>query len=89
MVRHAEVIRDEINQLNEEFLQLVDASGVFTPVIRFLMLQYKNKAPASAGWQPQHPYALGKHSHSAFTAGLSDPIFIFVFLVKSQISRVR
>jgi hypothetical protein len=46
MVRHAEVIRDEINQLNEEFLQLVDASGVFTPVIRFLMQQYRNKAPA-------------------------------------------
>ena len=45
MVRHAEVIRDEINQLNDEFLQLVESSGVFTPVIRFLMLQYKNKAP--------------------------------------------
>lgn len=45
MVRHAEVIRDEINQLNSEFLQLVEQSGLFTPVIRFLIMQYKNRAP--------------------------------------------
>lgn len=46
MVRHAEVIRDEINQLNSEFMQLVEQSGIFTPTIRFLVSQYKNRAPA-------------------------------------------
>lgn len=46
MVRHAEVIRDEINQLNNEFMQLVEESGVFTPIIRFMVSQYKNRAPA-------------------------------------------
>ena len=46
MVRHAEVIRDEIAQLNDEFMQLVDQSAVFTPTIRFLVGQYKNRAPA-------------------------------------------
>jgi 2-dehydropantoate 2-reductase len=46
MVRHAEVIRDEITQLNDEFMQLVEASGEFTPTMRFLINQYKNRAPA-------------------------------------------
>ena len=46
MVRHAEAIRDEITQLNDEFMHLVDQSGVFTPTIRFLINQYKNRAPA-------------------------------------------
>jgi len=45
MVRHAQVIRDEITQLNDEFMQLVDASAEFTPVMRFLINQYKNQAP--------------------------------------------
>ncbi len=31
MVRHAEVIRDEIQQLNSEFLQLAEQSGYFHP----------------------------------------------------------
>ena len=44
MVRHAEVIRDEIQQLNTEFLNLVEQSGMFTPTIRFLMDQYNKKA---------------------------------------------
>lgn len=46
MVRHAEAIRDEITQLNDEFMRLIDQSGVFTPTIRFLINQYKNRAPA-------------------------------------------
>lgn len=45
MVRHAEVIRDEIQQLNGEFLALADRSGVFTPTIRFLIAQFNEKAP--------------------------------------------
>jgi 2-dehydropantoate 2-reductase len=46
MVRHAEVIRDEIQQLNGEFLQLAEKSGVFIPTIRFLVAQFNNQAPA-------------------------------------------
>ena len=45
MVRHAEVIRDEIHQLNNEFLALADRSGVFTPTIRFLIAQFNQHAP--------------------------------------------
>ena len=44
MVRHAEVIRDEIQQLNKEFLDLVEQSGIFTPTIRFLINQFNKKA---------------------------------------------
>jgi len=44
MVRHAEVIRDEIQQLNKEFLDLVEQSGMFTPTIRFLIDQFNKKA---------------------------------------------
>jgi len=44
MVRHAEVIRDEIQQLNAEFLDLVEQSGMFTPTIRFLIDQYSKKS---------------------------------------------
>ncbi len=44
IVRHAEVIRDEIQQLNEEFLDLVEQSGMFTPTIRFLIDQFNRKA---------------------------------------------
>lgn len=48
MVRHAKVIRDEIQQLNSEFLQLAEKSGVFIPTIRFLIAQFNIKAPAIA-----------------------------------------
>ena len=44
MVRHAEVIRDEIQQLNSEFIELIDRSGSFTPYINFLIDQYNKKA---------------------------------------------
>ncbi|MDP2964905.1 MAG: 2-dehydropantoate 2-reductase N-terminal domain-containing protein [Pelolinea sp.] len=46
MVRHAEVIRDEIQQLNSEFLQLAEKSGIFIPNIRFLIAQFNDKALA-------------------------------------------
>ena len=45
MSKHAAVIADEIQQLNEEFQALIDQSGEFTPTINFLMDQYKRKAP--------------------------------------------
>ena len=45
MVRHAAAIRDEIQQLNNEFLELAESSGVFTPTIRFLIAQFNEKAP--------------------------------------------
>ena len=44
MVRHAEVIRDEIQQLNTESLEMVEQSGMFTPTIRFLIDQFNQKA---------------------------------------------
>lgn len=46
MVRHARNIRDEILQLNNEFMLLVNQSGVFTPNIQFLVSQYQENAPA-------------------------------------------
>jgi 2-dehydropantoate 2-reductase len=46
MVRHAEVIRDEIQQINAEFLDLVEQSGMFTPTIRFLIDQFNKKTQA-------------------------------------------
>ena len=45
MVRHAVAIRDEIQQLNKEFLVLAERSGVFIPTIRFLVAQFNEKAP--------------------------------------------
>jgi 2-dehydropantoate 2-reductase len=45
MARHAEVIRDEITQLNNEFRVLIERSGLFTPTIDFLMGQFNDKAP--------------------------------------------
>jgi 2-dehydropantoate 2-reductase len=45
MVRHAAAIRDEIQQLNDEFLELAERSGVFIPNIRFLIAQFNVKAP--------------------------------------------
>jgi hypothetical protein len=44
MARHAEVIRDEITQLNQEFRALIERSGLFTPTIDFLMRQFNDKA---------------------------------------------
>jgi len=44
MIRHAEVICDETQQLNAEFLDLVEQSGMFTPTIRFLIDQFNKKA---------------------------------------------
>jgi len=44
VVRHAEVIRDEIHQLTREFLRLVERSGCFTPTILFLTSQFNQRA---------------------------------------------
>lgn len=44
MVKHAEAIRDEIQQLNSEFLLLAEQSGIFIPTIRFLINQFNEKA---------------------------------------------
>jgi len=46
MMRHARVIRDEIQQLNAEFMLLVEQSGIFTPTIHFLIREFDRKAPA-------------------------------------------
>jgi 2-dehydropantoate 2-reductase len=46
MMRHARVIRDEIQQLNEEFMHLVELSGLFTPNIRFLVGEFNRRAPS-------------------------------------------
>lgn len=43
LVRHAKVIRDEIQQLNDEFLDLVEQSGIFTPTIQFLTDQFNKR----------------------------------------------
>ena len=45
MARHARSIRDEIEQLNAEFRELIARSGEFTPVINFLMQQFSQQAP--------------------------------------------
>ena len=44
MMRHARAIRDEITQLNKEFMRLVEKSGLFTPNIRFLISEFNSKA---------------------------------------------
>ena len=36
MVRHAEAIRDEVRQLNSEFLVLAEKSGLFTPTLSLI-----------------------------------------------------
>jgi hypothetical protein len=46
MMRHARVIRDEIQQLNAEFMLLVEQSGIFTPNIHFLVGEFDREAPA-------------------------------------------
>ena len=71
MVRHAEVIRDEITQLNDEFLHLVDASGEFTPTMRFLISQYKNRAPALPD---------GSHSIRLHWSGVLIPVLLIICL---------
>jgi len=45
MVRHAVAIRDEIQQLNTEFLVLAERSGIFIPNTRFLIAHFNQNAP--------------------------------------------
>jgi len=46
MEKHAEAAQDEIAQLIDEFMLLVDRSGLFTPNIQFLVSQFRARAPA-------------------------------------------
>jgi ketopantoate reductase len=72
MVRHAEVIRDEIQQLNTEFLDLVKQSGIFTPTIRFLIDQYNKKA---------HPLPDGSRSIHLRWSEILIPLLIICLIV--------
>ena len=71
MVKHAVVIRDEIQQLNGEFLQLAQRSGIFTPTIRFLTAQFNEKAPALPD---------GSRSIKLDWSGVIIPILILVMI---------
>ncbi len=71
MVKHAEVIRDEIQQLNKEFLQLAEKSGIFIPTIRFLISQFNENAP---------PLPEGSRSLKLDWKGILIPAFILVFV---------
>ena len=46
MEKHAEAAQDEIAQLIDEFMLLVDHSGLFTPNIQFLVSQFRLRTPA-------------------------------------------
>ncbi len=69
MVKHAEVIRDEIQQLNSEFLQLAEKSGIFIPNIRFLIAQFNEKAI---------PFPEGSRSLRLDWSGIIIPVLILV-----------
>jgi len=71
MVRHAEVIRDEIQQLNSEFLQLAEKSGIFIPTIRFLIAQFNEKAA---------PLPEGSRSIRMDWSGIIIPVLIMVMV---------
>lgn len=72
MVRHAEVIRDEIQQLNTEFMRLVKASGLFTPTIQFLISQFDAKA---------HPLPDGSRSIRLDWSGVVIMLLLMVLVV--------
>lgn len=71
-IRHAKVIRDEIQQLNAEFMLLVKASGLFTPNILFLMAQYDAQA---------HPLPDGSRSLKMDWSGVIIPILVLAVTV--------
>ena len=72
MVRHADVIRDEIQQLNSEFLQLAEKAGVFTPVIRFLISQFNLEAP---------PLTEGSRSLRMDWSGVIIPVLVLIMAI--------
>jgi 2-dehydropantoate 2-reductase len=72
MVRHATAIRDEIGQLNSEFLQLVDQSALFTPNIRFLIEQFEKQAPA---------FPDGSRTIRLRWGGILIPALLLVYLI--------
>ena len=71
MARHAEVIRDEITQLNQEFRALIERSGLFTPAIDFLMGQFNCKGPHLPD---------GARNLRLRWSGLLIPLFVLVLL---------
>jgi len=72
MARHAAVIRDEIQQLNQEFRELINESGLFTPTIDFLMDQFSQKAPLLPD---------GSHSMRLRWSELLVPTLLLILLV--------
>ncbi len=45
MEKHAEAAQDEIAQLIDEFMELVEKSGLFTPNLQFMVSQFRSRAP--------------------------------------------
>ena len=72
MEKHAKAAQDEIAQLIEEFMVLVDQSGVFTPNIKFLVSQFQSRAPA---------LPVGSRSIRLHWEGVILPFLILVLLV--------
>jgi len=72
LIRHAEVIRDEIQQLNSEFMRLVQASGLFTPTIQFLITQFNGLA---------QPLPDGSRSLKLNWSGVFIPLMLLIVLV--------
>jgi ketopantoate reductase len=71
MERHAKAAQDEIAQLIDEFLVLVDQSGMFTPNIQFLVSQFKSKAL---------PLPEGSRSIRMHWEGVFLPVLLLVLL---------
>ena len=59
MEKHSEAAQDEIAQLIDEFMLLVDRSGLFTPNIQFMVSQFRLKRRHTR-WQQNHPVTLGR-----------------------------
>lgn len=72
MEKHAKAAQDEITQLIEEFMKLVDLSGLFTPNIQFLVTQFRLKAP---------PLPEGSRSIRLHWEGVFLPVLLLVLLV--------
>lgn len=71
MEKHAKAAQDEITQLIDEFMLLVDQSGLFTPNIQFLVSQFKSKAPAL----PEGSRSIRMHWEGVFL-----PVLLLVLL---------
>ncbi|MBM3137421.1 MAG: ketopantoate reductase family protein [Chloroflexi bacterium] len=72
MERHGKASQDEIAHLIDEFMILVDQSGLFTPNIQFLVSQFQSKAP---------PLPEGSRSIRLHWEGVILPILLLVLLI--------